>query len=99
MANSIQQSSLPVQKTQVPKPGTSRSAAKQISDSFQKMFDEVNQDQVIAEKKVADMMTRKNKDISGTILAMEKADVSLRMLMAVRNKIVSAYQEVMRMQV
>ncbi len=99
MANSIQPSSVQVQKTQVPRPGTPRSAAKDISDSFQKMFDEVNNDQIFAEKKVADMMTRKNKDISGTVLAMEKADVSLRMLMAVRNKIVSAYQEVMRMQV
>ena len=99
MANSIQQSSVTVQKTQVPRPGTPRSAAKHISDSFQKMFDEVNKDQVFAEKKVADLMTRKNKDVSGTVLAMEKADVSLRMLMAVRNKIVSAYQEVMRMQV
>lgn len=99
MANTIQQSSTAVQQTQGNKPGTPKSAAKDISDSFQKMFDEVNKDQIVAEKKVADLMTRKNKDIPRTIIAMEKADVSLRMLMAVRNKIVNAYQEVMRMQV
>lgn len=99
MANTIQQSVTPIQHLPSTKTGTASSAAKQITSSFQKMFDEVNTDQVTAEKKVADMMTTKNKDISGTIIAMEKADVSLRMLMAVRNKIVSAYQEVMRMQV
>jgi flagellar hook-basal body complex protein FliE len=99
MTNTIRQSVTPLQQSQTPKTGTPVSAAKNITTSFQKMFDEVNSDQVTAEKKVAEMMTTKNKDISGTIIAMEKADVSLRMLMAVRNKIVSAYQEVMRMQV
>jgi len=34
-----------------------------------------------------------------TALALEKADVALRVLTKVRNKVVEAYQEVMRMQV
>ncbi len=34
-----------------------------------------------------------------TALALEKADVAMRMLTKVRNKIVDAYQEVMRMSV
>lgn len=99
MANSIQESTASIQQNQPVKPGTPRSAAKHIATSFEKMFDEVNSDQMHAEKKISDLMTRKNKDIPATIMAMEKADVSLRMLMAVRNKIVNAYQEVMRMQV
>ncbi len=98
MANTIQNGVTQNQVGTVQK-GTPRSAAKSIATSFQKMFDEVNNDQVVAEKKVAEMMTGKNKDIPGTIMAMEKADVSLRMLMAVRNKVVNAYQEMMRMQV
>lgn len=99
MANSIQNISGSVQQNTAIKPGTSRSAAKQIASSFEKMFDEVNKDQQAAERKMTEMMVGKNKDISGTMIAMEKADVSLRMLMAVRNKIVNAYQEIMRMQV
>lgn len=98
MATSIQ-STTQVQQNANPTKGTPKSAAKSIASSFEKMFDEVNQDQVNAEKKVNELMTRKNKDFAGTMIAMEKADVSLRMLMAVRNKIVNAYQEVMRMQV
>ena len=33
------------------------------------------------------------------MIALEKAEVSFRLMMQVRNKIVTAYQEVMRMQV
>ena len=34
-----------------------------------------------------------------TMIAMEQADVSFRFMMQVRNKIVEAYQEILRMQV
>jgi flagellar hook-basal body complex protein FliE len=34
-----------------------------------------------------------------TMIAMEQADVSFRLMMQVRNKIVDAYQEIMRIQV
>ena len=76
-----------------------KSAGKEIVGNFEKMFNEVNKDNVIADKKISEMVAGKSKDISGTIIAMEKADVSTRLLMAVRNKLVSAYEEVMRMQI
>ena len=38
-------------------------------------------------------------ELHEAIIAMEQADLSLRMAMQVRNKLVEAYQEVMRMQV
>lgn len=37
--------------------------------------------------------------IHDTMIALEKADISLRFLTQVRNKVVEAYQEIMRMQV
>jgi flagellar hook-basal body complex protein FliE len=45
-----------------------------------------------------ELSTGRNGNIHETLLAMSKANVSFRMLTEVRNKIVSAYQEVMRMQ-
>jgi flagellar hook-basal body complex protein FliE len=45
-----------------------------------------------------ELSTGRNGNIHETLLAMNKADVSFRMVMEVRNKLVSAYQEVMRMQ-
>jgi len=45
------------------------------------------------------LMVSEKKDIHGTMLALEKADLSMRLMLQVRNKLVSAYDEVMRMQV
>ncbi|MDL2227102.1 flagellar hook-basal body complex protein FliE, partial [Deltaproteobacteria bacterium OttesenSCG-928-M10] len=45
-----------------------------------------------------ELATGRNGNIHETLIAMSKADVSFRMIMQVRNKIISAYQEVMRMQ-
>ncbi|MGB5984503.1 MAG: flagellar hook-basal body complex protein FliE [Desulfobacterales bacterium] len=38
-------------------------------------------------------------DLHQTMIAMEKASVSFKLVMEVRNKMVEAYQEIMRMQV
>ena len=43
-------------------------------------------------------MTGGETDMHTAILAVQKADVSFQMMMAVRSKLISAYQEVMRMQ-
>jgi flagellar hook-basal body complex protein FliE len=37
--------------------------------------------------------------VHDTMITMEKADLSLRLTTKVRNKVVEAYQEIMRMQV
>jgi flagellar hook-basal body complex protein FliE len=39
------------------------------------------------------------KDVSEAMVAVEKADVSFQTFMAVRNKVLNAYQEIMRMQI
>jgi flagellar hook-basal body complex protein FliE len=44
-------------------------------------------------------MTGESQDLHNTVIAMQKADLSFQMMMQVRNKIVQAYQEIMRMQV
>ncbi len=38
-------------------------------------------------------------DITKAIIAMEKADMSFQVMVEVRNKLLSAYEEIMRMQV
>ncbi|MBF0349829.1 MAG: flagellar hook-basal body complex protein FliE [SAR324 cluster bacterium] len=70
-----------------------------LGKTFEDMLTEVNQTQMEAEKKQTEFMTSQKKDLHGTIIAMEKADLSLRLMMQVRNKVVSAYEEVMRMQI
>ncbi|MCB9834125.1 MAG: flagellar hook-basal body complex protein FliE [Planctomycetes bacterium] len=52
-----------------------------------------------ADAALGDLVAGKSDDVHQVMLAMAKADVSFRMMVEVRNKLVEAYQEVMRMQV
>ena len=70
-----------------------------INRTFEKLLQDVNQQQFNAEAKKVELMVTENKDIHGTMLALEKADLSMRLMLQIRNKLVSAYEEVMRMQV
>jgi flagellar hook-basal body complex protein FliE len=51
-----------------------------------------------ADEKTQEMAMGKG-DIHQAMMAMEEANISLRMLIQVRNKIIAAYEEIMRMQV
>lgn len=59
----------------------------------------VNNLQLQAEKASLDLAAGKVEDVSQVIVATEKASVALQLTMQVRNKVVEAYQEIMRMQV
>ena len=52
-----------------------------------------------ADKAVEQLLSGEKQDVHEVMLSMAKADVSFRMMIEVRNKLVEAYQEVMRMQV
>jgi len=48
---------------------------------------------------VANYMSGGNQEIHSMVLATQNADLNFEMFMQVRNKVVSAYEEIMRMQV
>ena len=48
--------------------------------------------------KVASVLEGTGGDVHSALIAVEKADLSFQLMMQVRNKIVSAYQEISRMQ-
>jgi flagellar hook-basal body complex protein FliE len=51
-----------------------------------------------AAAQVTNMMQGGGGDINNVMIAVEKADVSFQLMMQVRNKIVSAYQDIEKMQ-
>ncbi len=57
----------------------------------------VEAEQQKADQAVQDLATGKRKTLHETMIQVEKAEISFRLLMAVRSKLVDAYQEVMRM--
>ena len=52
-----------------------------------------------ADEAVESLAAGKRNDIHATMIALEKADVAFQLLMQVRNKIISAYETIMRTQV
>jgi flagellar hook-basal body complex protein FliE len=74
-------------------------AGKNFSDLLRDSVEKVNLYQTQADTSVKEMIAGRNKNIHETMLAVERADASLKLMMQVRNKILDAYKEVMRMQV
>jgi len=60
---------------------------------------EVDRVQKEAMRAAEDLAVGKTENIHETMIALKKAELSFKMMMQVRNKIVKAYEEIMRMQV
>jgi flagellar hook-basal body complex protein FliE len=60
---------------------------------------EVNALQGKAQQAVRDLMAGQTGNLHEVIVAMSEADLSFRLMMQVRNKLLEAYKEIMRMQV
>lgn len=63
------------------------------------MMDQVENSQQQADDLAKKLMTGSVEDLHQVTFAMEQAKLSLQMAVQVRNKLVEAYQEIMRMQV
>ncbi len=68
-------------------------------DTLKDSLSQVNNLQKTAEQAVTDLVSGKDQEIHQTMIAVEKADVSFQLMMQVRNKILTAYEEISRMQI
>ncbi len=69
-----------------------------FGDLLKQALQEVNQAQDQAEGEARNLMVGESADMHTAMLAVQKADLSFQMMMAVRSKLIDAYREVMRMQ-
>ena len=66
---------------------------------IQQYVQQANQESKAASEASVNLSLGKTSNVSETLLAVQKADLSFQLMMSVRNKLVDAYREVMRMQV
>jgi len=66
---------------------------------IQQYVQQTNHESKAASEASVNLALGKSSDVSGTLLAIQEADLSFQLMMSVRNKLVDAYREVMRMQV
>ncbi len=78
--------------------GVSRSGAgEQEGPSFGEILRQMLRSEGSAQRGVEDYSTGKAQNLHETMIALEKADISFSLLVSVRNKLLDAYREVMRM--
>ena len=70
-----------------------------FADVLKNKVQEINELQLDADNAISKVELEDSGSIHEAMIALEKASISFRTMMQVRNKILEAYQEVMRMQV
>ncbi len=81
---------------------SSKSAPAGSGQSFGEMLkagiDDVNKMQETSEKAMSDIATGQVKDLHQAAIAIDKAEMSMKLMLEVRNKAISAYKEILRTQ-
>jgi flagellar hook-basal body complex protein FliE len=75
--------------------GNEASFSRLLSDSIHIL----NTTQKEADRAIAEAVAGRTKNLHETMLIMEKADLTYKLAMQVRNKIIDAYREIMKMQI
>jgi flagellar hook-basal body complex protein FliE len=70
-----------------------------FKDTLLKNLESVNRLQADATEAVEDLATGRRDDLETVLMATQKADTAFRMLLATRNKVLEAYEELKRIQV
>jgi flagellar hook-basal body complex protein FliE len=81
------------------KPATTGTPSTSFADTLESALDSVNESQAQADDKLAELAAGKTPDLHGTMIALQEADITLRTMVSVRDKVVDAYQQVMNMQI
>jgi flagellar hook-basal body complex protein FliE len=74
-------------------------AGPKFSSMLETAIDQVERSRTNAASSMEQLLTGEKDEIHSTVLAVQQAELQLDMFLQVRNKVVAAYQEVMKMQV
>jgi flagellar hook-basal body complex protein FliE len=88
----------PIAVPQIEPAGTSPSSGEDFQNVLASAIGEVQGSATNASQSVENFLKGDGDDLHSTILSVQRAGLEFDMLMQVRNKVVTAYQEVMRMQ-
>ena len=67
-------------------------------NAVEKYLSNVDQDQQSSNMSIQDLLSGRNEDIASVVASVAKADMSFKVLVGVRNKLIDAYKQTMSMQ-
>lgn len=85
-------------KTSIKQPSANESTSS-FGGLLKDALNNVNKAQINSDKMTEKLINGENVELHQVMIASEKANVSLQATLEIRNKVIEAYQEIMRMQV
>jgi len=82
-----------------PRPGGNVEETRSFAETLADTVSEVQRLQSEADTTINRVVAGEIKDVSEAMVALQEADNSFKTMMAVRGKVMDAYQEIMRMQI
>jgi flagellar hook-basal body complex protein FliE len=76
-----------------------RTGGEEFSSVLETAIDQVERSRQNASDSIRQLLNGEKEEIHSTVLATQQAELQFDMFLQVRNKVVAAYQEVMKMQV
>lgn len=98
MPSSIDKISL-LSKVATPSVEKTEASNTDFSKILKESLEEVNDMQVKGDRAMADIATGEVKDLHQAAIAINKAETSMKMMLEIRNKALSAYKEIARTQI
>ena len=83
--------------TGMPKVGSSDDKKVDFANTVKNCISKVDDLKQSANISIKDLLSGKNEDITSVISAVAKADISFKLLVGVRNKLIEAYKQTMNM--
>ena len=74
--------------------GAGGAGASSFADTLKNSINEVSKLQQDASQAVEDLATGRTENVTGVMTAMEKADIAFKTLLAIRGKLMDAYEEI-----
>ncbi|HEY7087417.1 MAG TPA: flagellar hook-basal body complex protein FliE [Tepidisphaeraceae bacterium] len=82
-----------------PSAGAAGTSSTQFADVLKNSINDVAKLQQDASQAVEDLATGRSEDVTGVMMAMEKSDLAFKTLLAIRAKLMDAYEEIKGMQI
>jgi flagellar hook-basal body complex protein FliE len=82
-----------------PKKPTSEGSSSPFGDYVKRSLTEVNEQMLHADQAINDLATGENQDIHNTMIDMQKAEISFELVLQIRNKLMTAFDEIRRMSI
>lgn len=83
----------------LPMKGQAEGSGVKFGELLQASLDRVSQLQTTADQSVTNLVSGGQGDIHSTMIAVEKAEIAFEMAMTIRNKLLTAYESIMRQQI